>query len=860
MAGNFFSIFPQSGSGSGGVTSLNGLTGALTLVAGDNITITPGAGTLTIDAADAITSINGDTTAAQLIVAASTGTDFSVNTSGGTTTLAIPSSSAVNRGLLLAADWSTFNSKQPAGSYITALTGDVTAAGPGSASATLANTAVTPGSYTATNITVDAKGRITAAASGSFIPTSEKGANNGVATLDAGGKVPVSQLPNSILTYEGTWDANTNTPTLANGVGNAGDVYITDTAGTTDFGAGPITFAIGDWVIYNGTIWQKSVNSNAVVSVNSQTGVVLLDTDDIAEGATNLYFTTSRARTAAVSDAIVDGVTDVAPSQNAVFDALALKASTTLNNLGTTAINAALIPDTDDSYNLGATNKIWSYAYLYALQDPTDIPQISLSIRTLNDALGNASLDWSGTDLTAKANIVLDKSSPVIKSLDGAGVTETLIIKSGDSSGDDTGGVVLFTGTPADDFSSGSIVLKTGDSNGTGNLGNTSGNVEITTGTGLSTGNNSGNMILTVGPAEGTRGQLQIISDVIGVTNGDGSATAPQLRMYEGDSNGVNYVAIKAPDSLASTYTLTLPPDDGTNNQVLKTDGSGGLSWTTNIAGNAANVTGTVAVSNGGTGSTSLAANNVLLGNGTSALQAVAPSTSGNVLTSNGTTWTSAAPAAITLPTIQKFTSGSGTYTTPANVRYIKVTAVGAGGGGGASGTASSGGTGGAGGNTTFGSSLLVANGGVGGQQGNQPGGTGGTASLGTGPVGLAVSGGIGGAGQGSISATVSGGTGGNSPLGGAGGGGPAAGGTGTAGTAGADNTGSGGGGAGNLNGAGYSGSGGGAGGYVSAMIFTPAASYAYAVGAAGTAGSTAGGGNSGGAGGSGVIVVEEYY
>jgi hypothetical protein len=52
-----------------------------------------------------------------------------------------------------------------------------------------------------------------------------------------------------------------------------------------------------------------------------------------------------------------------------------------------------------------------------------------------------------------------------------------------------------------------------------------------------------------------------------------------------------------------------------------------------------------LAVADGGTGASTLSANAVLLGNGTSALQTVAPSTSGNVLTSDGTTWTSATPA-----------------------------------------------------------------------------------------------------------------------------------------------------------------------------------------------------------------------
>jgi len=51
-------------------------------------------------------------------------------------------------------------------------------------------------------------------------------------------------------------------------------------------------------------------------------------------------------------------------------------------------------------------------------------------------------------------------------------------------------------------------------------------------------------------------------------------------------------------------------------------------------------------VAQGGTGAASLTANNVVLGNGTSAVQVVAPGTNGNVLTSNGTTWQSTTPAA----------------------------------------------------------------------------------------------------------------------------------------------------------------------------------------------------------------------
>jgi hypothetical protein len=96
-------------------------------------------------------------------------------------------------------------------------------------------------------------------------------------------------------------------------------------------------------------------------------------------------------------------------------------------------------------------------------------------------------------------------------------------------------------------------------------------------------------------------------------------------------------------------------------------------------------------------------------------------------------------------PTVQKFTSGSGTYTRPSSPSplYIKVRMVGGGGGGSGSGTSGSAGAGGAGGDTTFGTTLLSAGGGSGGTAvgAGGAGGAGGSSSLGTGPIGTALSG-----------------------------------------------------------------------------------------------------------------------
>jgi hypothetical protein len=83
------------------------------------------------------------------------------------------------------------------------------------------------------------------------------------------------------LSYQGSWNALTNTPTLTSSVGVNGYYYIVSVAGTTNLN-GITDWQVGDWAIYNGTVWQKIDQTNLVSSVNGQTGVVSIAYADLA--------------------------------------------------------------------------------------------------------------------------------------------------------------------------------------------------------------------------------------------------------------------------------------------------------------------------------------------------------------------------------------------------------------------------------------------------------------------------------------------------------------------------------------------------------------------------------------------------
>ena len=215
------------------------------------------------------------------------------------------------------------------------------------------------------------------------------------------------------LNYQGTWNANTNSPTLVSGTGTKNNYYVVSVAGTTTLD-GISSWSVGDWAIFNGTVWEKvlggTTESFANVSITTATGY--LYANNTANVTASLTIPNSGL---ANSNVIIGNVT------------IAL-GSSTANLANLTLANVIIQSGTIPSANLSSNSVVIGNTTVALGSTVTSLGNVTLTNTTIS----------SGTANLTTANVTFSGASSSIGSLSVGGAANITA---------DTGLIASFVGS-----------------------------------------------------------------------------------------------------------------------------------------------------------------------------------------------------------------------------------------------------------------------------------------------------------------------------------------------------------------------------------------------------------------------------
>lgn len=223
--------------------------------------------------------------------------------------------------------------------------------------------------------------------------------------LQAFGKLQnqVNGLVGGVI-YKGTWNATTNSPALASGVGTKGNYYIVDVAGSTNLD-GITDWKLGDWCIFNGATWQKVDNTDAVISVNGYIGAVVLVKADVGLG--NVEDTALSTWSGSINITTLGTIASGTWNAGVIsktYGGTGVNISTQALTLGTASANAGSIifQNATNANTLTINSGVTSASYSLTL--PT--AQGGASTVLTNDGTGVLSWAASGSGLTVGTTTV----------------------------------------------------------------------------------------------------------------------------------------------------------------------------------------------------------------------------------------------------------------------------------------------------------------------------------------------------------------------------------------------------------------------------------------------------------------------